>query len=960
MAAVATSLNDQEIPEGYIVLHSSTVLVKDGCQRMPECPYQGKGCQGKDLSIQRKDDDIPDSRKDAFRVETGINNGPVASNNHVLLDLYGLPKVKMNAASTETNLSNSPFRESFYKVIGTADHLRDDSSRKSVQPLHQHLLCEKCLMEEVNGLRSIRCKSCNKLISPRCVVNYIKKIALQGASSDISRGNLQGTISNIARGCLVRDLLENFLNVFGTNAFLFLLDIKCPKALRRFRDYCDSLQSPVSHDASTRRKAKDNDIVTQQSIVHDIIDRRTIASLIEKIEEIAGCMEQTAGGTDDQVPQKKLRLAQPTTTTATIGELYMMSLNFGDFPLQNANIENIDAFLSYGSSSGSGNSMGYAEKCFSYAKALFLLDRTSGTGAITAQKMLMGEASKKQKGSSGNFIQDYISQSMISVTDLLELIIQNIKCCDFRNPSDRMTALLNKIVSELTLKYSTHCLAPLKCSTNSMVLDDLLRIEALIQAYPTSNPVLESLKRLREDYTRETTPITVIQMLMRGMKRMWKAGRFIPLDGAFAIFAHSKMTEMRSEFFKEFYAGLPDRDMQIYYFPELVKYNIICINKLTMNCRGFPPCLRQHDKNSPNLKYTYAKGLLLYAIRKLETLLASPEPNKPKILISKLGSFLINLQKWISTKGKTLKPYLNKTGGASPKGMVFDADFYIAHTIDSAEVKLICGMACYYNSIIRTIFSESQSNAIQQFAIDMAFLTPYDYIQILQWLCDARIYNLFPLYRDLLDRVIPNVYSSLSEKNIVTLYKYYLDDEPYYCEILVKAALEFNINVKRRIKGNNVPEYNNALVESYIDSMIEQNGDDRRKAELNSLRIIKDEFHAIIEFLARNGYDVKRNRALFYNKIYPLLAFTLAKYADPLFKDTPEMYSNGFDEQGLTREYDINTLRRLSLLNTLLASNTSLTKGCASSQQESSDQAKEIKEFISRLMIRESGAISED
>jgi len=121
------------------------------------------------------------------------------------------------------------------------------------------------------------------------------------------------------------------------------------------------------------------------------------------------------------------------------------------------------------------------------------------------------------------------------------------------------------------------------------------------------------------------------------------------------------------------------------------------------------------------------------------------------------------------------------------------------------------------------------------------------------------------------------------------------------CAILTSACLEYSIYSRRqwysgpgRAGGDSrkPAEYDGKLVVEYIDAAIDRyknataemgpGGTFSPKAAFTSAEDARMKTNEILNHIAWLGYDVNMNRGLFHQKIFPLIAVTIANLAMPL------------------------------------------------------------------------------
>jgi len=917
--AARYNLNDQDVADGYFNLHWSKEPFGDGCLGM-KCRSEHI-CSNNETTGASADpmsrlpflmDDRPceaelaSARKEAEEV-TGI---------------LGKHFVPLQPSKRVNAVPENPAGNMIMLTDDTDDHGRDLMRRNCYawydRPIHRHLMCIRCLGKELltKGLHQITCPGCGKMISPMCIIEYIKKVVLESSG---------GTNPSGLPHRLTNRLIEKFVGSFDERVFLFAIRLKSKEEIGKMMSYLREITHPLQGNAGNPIKIELGGLPvcitapeTIKRIDHLII---RLTSVVENTKSISETEDLAVG-----LESRKRKIdgdAEANADTMNMKILYAKSLNFVKF------IEDSDDLCEYIATT-EGIVLSRHKICYFHAKIFFLLNNPKIPVGLMANYMspylvkafdcgshpIMSYINEYREscnaaneyrescnvarrhdlhadaqGPAGIFQEVELeaiawSKNKMLIPELLPVVLPFLRrgdvtlerllrfvyrTAEYFEPGNTarsvqtLTKIVNIIADEFRLK-------------KPISFKELLMLDNLSRGYP--NIETEKLKTVRNSYIKSNHG--EIYENIRGdmldtISRMGRTRVIISLQGLFELFQHNFMSEDWLEFFRDFCTALPNQDMILLYIPEMAFNDVI---RISLKITSFLKEL----SGETNLQLFYMMGASAGLIRKLLGLQGSEGKKAEFLATLREKTGLYQYRKNMTNYEDIFKGCLHKPGAVS------------------TNAKFLYGFACFYNALIDSLSAEFQYHRL-----NLYILSEHDNRSIFKFLCQYLLKCTLPVHCSTLSMIMPSVFSRLKDKALYSLFRLCLDNEAASdpakiagcSEVLMRVCLEHNLNARRQALVNlsraskaQLAEYDEKAVDAYISSEIDAYeklvtnvGPGEFFVPKNVFRTtadIKTRVSGILGNLARLGYDVNRNRGLFYQKIFPFIAVDMVKLAQQL------------------------------------------------------------------------------
>jgi len=798
---VSISLHEQEIPAGYVNLHwSSESLPPEGfnsnfrceCQSISKMKLPASGTifqnmpqrklfqNGKlPIAVQNCIDPYPNGPVTLQHSSLPYSTGNCYLNEFCSSDHFPQKQSMNNDRSVPIEPFGTPAGEcsnkslsSHYEVVKELNAAGD--GREILAKLcytwreiavFKHLIREDHLLSLLANkkLRQIRCTAgCNRLINPKCVVEYIKNKALQDSESALSSNGPDDRPAHP----LASLLLEKFIEGFGPKTFLYLLGIRDSDSISKFRDFCSRIP-----------KTKENTFALGR-LLNCLLD----------IKNYAYYREQTNDA--NLMPIRRGKTNARGRTIASLAAWYFESLEFANMLYDDSSYREYRNILSTSWVSEDNQQFLFAQVYFLLSNPYFPVGmvmnylipficgrfRNSGyspceyaleykdsfrvieMGAELVLECIIATDYTPDQYYFNGLMHSYLKRKEVTIGRILNFISRNAELCDSINSLDTYKPDMQHNVSVecqmrngrkvrarqgfraakiLESKESPGILSLRRFISNIVInysvprmhIKDLLKIENLLQGYPVLSKdmkyrreILYPLQILRSFYIDRSEAVLneVCEELREEIREMARQRKLLVLDGIFELFKEESMMKHCRTFFEKFYPMLPSHDMQLFYLPSLVRHCIIMpyIAKEVV-------ALFEHKIK---LQIGYLNGILLYMLRKLGNLQSKGhlliESDKLVVIIKRFAEDSTNYE-------RQFRMYIVST----------DEEYQ--------EVKVFFGLLCYYNYLLEAHFPEMSS-----YKISLDMLESQDYSAISAHLNDWKSVSMLPEAQTLLGSLI--------------------------------------------------------------------------------------------------------------------------------------------------------------------------------------------------------------
>jgi len=274
---ISTQPNPNQLDELLVLgaqMSQNAIPLKMNPPKSIPGPYTSTNRFSNDIGSTNRGSNATSSTNRCSNATSSTNRGSNAT---------GGPNRCLNATSGPNAASDAVRRLTGNKSDDFDDYNEETMTRLCYtwkkRALHGHLMCEKCLLEQLQEKKiyEIKCSGCNKLISPKCMIEYIKKVVFGDAtipkltSDDLLRHykvlsvvlstttyrtalitrteDHSETMKGVGRLIIPDDtshqlanlLIRRFIDDFSMNMLLFSLNIHEPEKIAYFKYYCKAL-----------------------------------------------------------------------------------------------------------------------------------------------------------------------------------------------------------------------------------------------------------------------------------------------------------------------------------------------------------------------------------------------------------------------------------------------------------------------------------------------------------------------------------------------------------------------------------------------------------------------------------------------------------------------------------------------------------------------------------------------
>jgi len=763
-------------------------------------------------------------------------------------------------------------------------------------PIYAHLICEKCLLNALlskkTELANIRCFGCKKLLNPNCLIAYINKVVF--GYTNPTMATRKDTPHQLAN-----KLIEQFIKNYTLAQFMLMLGIRATDDINHFNVYCGNIPKdpPLDIDASEIRKAVRNikNKMRQAAANKEAPVKKT------KLDGMLGDESDGIGGailddmpeddailddipeddvSDNDMPEdeddmsgnempkdksaKRTRKRAKNSIEFTTASLYSHVLDFATTPLDDADYA---AFLKTVKKSKTA-----ARVNFLFAKLLFLMNNPRLPHATITRYLLpyIFHSEMYADHPLRNYVEgyrtDYLSYETnqeivleamlqtsypihpsdifnilvkvrvledLSTTRLLKFISRNARHRDFKNIRfNKSNLLFIRMISDIGANLMS----------NSVSLNDFLKIANLINEYPYLKELLSSLRgRCIEGKD------NIYEWIKRGLKdkigEMMASQQIVSLDGVFVLFRGPKLLERRVDLIRWLDKILQDQDMRVFYFMDLIKLEILDRNVC---------------KEIPKLQYFFQSEVVLYLVRGLRTEMCQAEFPSCNFH-SKVLSLMKNLQSHMEVHGRAHRCCI------------------LNGSEECDEIRTFFGHILHYNALLSKLPEKMHVYKIDDF---QAQLRSQEYAAIFRQLCRCQSRTRLSLYREVLDATAADVFGLLGSDDIMGVSHFCLGDDASCSDALMKAYLEYmmGLDCKNSQKQHRHAKPQRNDFGQILEDIITNYRHIAYSAESYLLQLgfksaneVRVYFKGSIAHLLELGFAIDNHRDLFYEKFYPFV-----------------------------------------------------------------------------------------
>jgi len=539
----------------------------------------------------------------------------------------------------------------------------------------------------------------------------------------------------------------------------------------------------------------------------------------------------------------------------------------------------------------------------------------------------------------GELILPFLGRNEISFDRILSFIFRCTEYCDLEAKDASSTKTLCDICNYIRSHYT-------KCGT--LRLEDFLKLGDLLRKYSMLNLENNDLSDIRNRYLFAKASAKVnasvndlvddlSDEITEKIREMEANRRHVTLDGLFSAIQYRRMKPLGNKFFKLFFSAFENHDLKFLYLSEMVPYQIVQHDR-------FYASLTSDFKDLPNLQILCSFSLLSDLIKNLLILrgilacnftdtsaLAYNLKADMEIYENHMKAYIDSFKKQLYAQGTVAEDAKVLLGFLCYYNLLLEAftlpieyecgkskiDLSLSETSNAAlpkdrKASSSSIPAVTYETIFKSLCQRLVNYSISMHCDLYCVVPRADGSQ-----CHVPIqydgYVPIPAHCNILSPAISSVFSYLDNKDLCHLYRDCFENNVAYSRILKEACLEHNINSRRRMlviqirAGNAIAQpYDKEMLEKYLNRVIAEiestgcvnpsrmhylNADcadqfATNENSLNQLERIRVKVREILDNIVQLGYDVHRDRELFYGKICPLIAGKMVGLALPFARSS--------------------------------------------------------------------------